>query len=70
MLSLMTGRYPFFIASDDMNALYEIRCIFGREAMQAAGLQLGACSALVASTLTLDPQLIAMVQCPLGSGPS
>ncbi|RKO99015.1 hypothetical protein CXG81DRAFT_15155, partial [Caulochytrium protostelioides] len=36
LLSLFSGRFPFFNATDDQEALLEIAHLFGREAMQAA----------------------------------
>lgn len=41
LLTLLTGRYPFFLAHDDMYSLYELRLIFGYEAMRALGVKLG-----------------------------
>ena len=42
LLCLLTERYPFFLAVDDLSALYEIRCIFGRDALLGAGFSVGA----------------------------
>lgn len=40
-LSLLSGRYPFFKAPDDMTALAQIICIVGSEEMKAAALKFG-----------------------------
>lgn len=34
LISLLTGRYPFFLANDDADALVEIASIFGTNALK------------------------------------
>ena len=40
-LSILSGRYPFFKANDDMTALAQIISIFGNEEMKAAARTYG-----------------------------
>ena len=40
-LSLLSGRYPFFRANDDMTALAQIICTFGTDAMKKAAEAIG-----------------------------
>ncbi len=40
-LSILSGRYPFFKAQDDMTALIQIMSIFGTEAMMQAAQRYG-----------------------------
>lgn len=40
-LSLLSGHYPIFKASDDLEALSQIICIFGSEEVKAAAKAYG-----------------------------
>lgn len=42
-LSLLSWRYPFFRAPDDINALAQILTVFGLEKMQTAAKSYGLC---------------------------
>jgi len=41
MLSLFTGRYPFFVSKDDMSALVEIAAVTGSHELCEVGLEFG-----------------------------
>ena len=40
-LSILSGRYPFFRAQDDMTALMQIMSIFGSDAMKQSAERYG-----------------------------
>jgi hypothetical protein len=41
LLSLLSGRYPFFKAQDDLSALAQLISVFGTDVMQKAALTFG-----------------------------